>query len=59
MGKNKCRECSKCTKSKLGKLVGAPGSVVSGTANMLTLGLFKKKCPVCGHSMKYHRAFQK
>ncbi len=59
MGKGKCRECSKCTKSILGKLISAPAAAVGGAANVATLGLFKKKCPVCGHSMKHHRAFQK
>ena len=50
MAKGKCKECSDCTQSVVGKLVSAPGKV----AGKMTVGLFKKKCPVCGHYMSHH-----
>jgi len=54
MAKGKCKECSKCTKSFFGKIISAPSSVVSGTVGKVTVGLFKKKCPICGHYMSAH-----
>ena len=50
MAKGKCKECTDCTKSIVGKLISAPGKA----AGMMTVGLFKKKCPVCGHYMSNH-----
>jgi len=59
MAKGKCRECKKCTKSLIGKIISAPKSAVTGAVNVATLGALKKKCPVCGHSMKHHKSFGK
>lgn len=53
--KGKCRECSKCTKSIVGKLLSAPITVADKTVGKVTVGLVKKKCPICGHYMSKHR----
>jgi hypothetical protein len=52
--KGKCKECSLCTKSAFGKLLGSPKALARNTVGKVTVGLFKKKCPVCGHYMSEH-----
>lgn len=54
MGKGKCKDCSKCTKSFIGKMISAPSSIVGNTVGKVTIGLFKKKCPMCGHNVSVH-----
>lgn len=50
MAKEKCKECSVCTKSTASKIIGAPLKVIPNP-----VGFFKRKCPVCGHPMSKHK----
>ncbi len=54
MAKEKCKECALCTKSAVGKIIGAPGALLRNTIGKVSVGLFKKKCPICGHYISEH-----
>lgn len=56
-----CRDCSKCTER--GVATGAKKSAnlvlivcTFGLSAIISgiFGMFRKKCPICGHPMKWH-----
>ena len=52
---NNCRDCKRCTSSFMGNLFGAPAHIVGGAVGGVTVNLFKRHCPVCGHIMGDHK----
>jgi ribosomal protein S27AE len=53
--KNHCRDCKRCTSSFFGNLVGAPAHIVGGAVGGVTVNLFRRHCPQCGHIMVEHK----
>jgi hypothetical protein len=50
-----CRDCEKCTRLGVTKLIYLPFKVAYLLLFSWNLGLFIRKCPQCGHAMSAHQ----
>ena len=50
-----CRDCEKCTRLGIVKLLYLIPIIIYYILFSWNIGLFQKKCPECGHSMKSHK----
>jgi len=51
---NQCRDCSKCSRLGIVKLIYIIPKIFYYALFSWNIGLFQRKCPDCGHSMKSH-----
>ena len=51
----KCRDCEVCTRSAVTAMFYAIFRMIYAIAFSWNYGLFKKKCPDCGHFLSKHR----
>ena len=49
-----CRDCSKCTRLGIIKLIMLIPSIIYAVLLSWNVGLFIKKCPECGHPLSGH-----
>lgn len=49
-----CRDCSKCTRPGIIKLLILPFTLLYGLLLSWNIGLFIRKCPQCRHALRYH-----
>ena len=50
----KCRDCQVCTRSVIVKLIYLVPRLIYAIVFSWNYGLFKKKCPECGHWLSKH-----
>jgi hypothetical protein len=50
-----CRDCSRCTEAAAVGLAKSPFRIVKWAMWDLWVGLFRKKCPQCGHYLGLHK----
>jgi len=50
----KCRDCRICTRPEVVKLLLLVPRLLMAIVLRWNVGLFRKRCPVCGHLLKHH-----
>jgi len=50
----KCRDCRICTRTGIMKLICFFGRVPMEVLFRWNVGLFRRRCPICGHLLKHH-----
>ena len=50
-----CRDCNRCTEIAATKLIMVLPRMALFILTCWNIGLFKKKCPQCGHGLNIHQ----
>jgi len=50
----KCRDCTICTRPRIVKLLYFLPRLAMAVVLGWNVGLFRRRCPVCGHLLKHH-----